>query len=400
MTKIRTAQTVTTAAIIASLLSGCATMEPPRNAVGSLYAHEQESGDGADRILCRTATLPAAINGLTEVPADRLVSAADVVAAGDRLQLTVAGDTARYTGAYVVAGDGSIDLAGGLRIMASGQTIDQLERTLRTTLVERSIVRAINGNIRLQHVEQASLPIAVSGAVFFPGVVRIGERPADTRNTTLANPAAGDLNIGRSLSTALRAAGGVRPDASISDIVVIRGQEWTRIDMAGAMNGAHVSDLRLVAGDQVLIASVGCLQADLVRPSPITMPGIRVFMSNLSRPSGGNGASAIGSDSTSLPYGTRLLQGLVSANCVGGSAMNAGRTAVLISRNPVTGQSVVVSRSIEDLVRGADRDRYDPYLMPGDAIACYDSAAMNLRDVISTLSETVTPVVLLNSVVN
>jgi polysaccharide biosynthesis/export protein len=86
---------------------------------------------------------------------------------------------------------------------------------------------------------------------------------------------------------------------------------------------------------------------------------------------------------------------LVSANCVGGSAMNSGRSAVLISRNPVTGQSIVLSRSVERLVRGADRDQFDPYLMPGDAIACYDSLAMNLRDVLSVVGETTTPYLLL-----
>ena len=78
--------------------------------------------------------------------------------------------------------------------------------------------------------------------------------------------------------------------------------------------------------------------------------------------------------------------------------MNAGRSAVLISRNPVTGQSIVISRSVERLVREADRDAYDPYLMPGDSIACYDSAAMNLRDVVSTVSEAITPYVLFNNV--
>jgi hypothetical protein len=68
-----------------------------------------------------------------------------------------------------------------------------------------------------------------------------------------------------------------------------------------------------------------------------------------------------------------------------------------MSRNPVTGQSVVISRSVEKLVREANRDAVDPFLMPGDAIACYDSAAMNLRDVVSVIGETITPAVLLKN---
>lgn len=77
--------------------------------------------------------------------------------------------------------------------------------------------------------------------------------------------------------------------------------------------------------------------------------------------------------------------------------MNAGRSAVLISRNPVNGQSIVIQRSIEQLVRAPNRDAMDPYLMPGDAIACYDSAAMNLRDIVATISEAASPFVLVKS---
>ncbi|QJQ31142.1 polysaccharide biosynthesis protein [Sphingomonas lacunae] len=384
--------------IPAMLLSGCATMETPRNAPGSLYAREQQARFRPETPQCQVAPVPAEVAGLQEVPVHSLTNAVNSVAEGDRLQLTIAGDTARYTGSYIVSGNGMMELAGGIRVRAAGKTVDALERDLRAELLNRGIVRAVTGNIRLQHVEQAGLPIPVTGAVFGSGIARVGERQADTRSMMVANPASGDLNVNRTLSTALRAAGGVRPDASISDVVLIRGGQWARVDMRGALDGTTVSDVALATGDRIIVGSVGCLQPELVRPSSITIPGIRVFMSNLSGPAQGNGASAIGSESTSLPYGTRFLQGLVSANCVGGSAMNAGRSAVLISRNPVTGQSVVISRSVERLVRGSDRDAYDPYLMPGDSIVCYDSMAMNLREVISTVSASVTPYVLFNSV--
>ena len=110
-------------------------------------------------------------------------------------------------------------------------------------------------------------------------------------------------------------------------------------------------------------------------------------MSNLTRSAGNNAGSAIGNDSTSLPYGTRFLQALFAANCVGGSFMQADRRAVLISRNPITGQSVVIEREIEKMVRSADRDASDPFLMPGDAIACYDSRWTNLSEAISVASQ-------------
>ncbi|PHR75871.1 MAG: hypothetical protein COA64_11485, partial [Henriciella sp.] len=143
----------------------------------------------------------------------------------------------------------------------------------------------------------------------------------------------------------------------------------------------------------VHVPSRGCFQLALARPSRITPPGIRVFMSNLTQPAASNAASAIGEDATRLPYGTRFLQGLVSANCVGGiQATNARRWGVLISRNPVTGESEVIARSIEDLVRRADRDHFNPVLLPNDAIACYDSHVTNVRDVIATVSEAASPV--------
>jgi polysaccharide biosynthesis/export protein len=163
-------------------------------------------------------------------------------------------------------------------------------------------------------------------------------------------------------------------------------------DMTGALNGGPMDDPLLVAGDRVHVPSRGCFQMALARPSRITPPGIRVFMSNLTRPASSNATSAIGEYSTKLPYGTRLLQGLVSANCVGGiQATNAQRWGVLISRNPVTGDSEVVARSIEDMVRRADRDDFNPVLLPNDAIACYDSHVTNARDVIAMVSEAISP---------
>jgi hypothetical protein len=149
------------------------------------------------------------------------------------------------------------------------------------------------------------------------------------------------------------------------------------------MAGGDANDMALQAGDRIFVPSTGCFDPRLMHPGALTAPGIRVYMSNLTRPAASNASSAIGKDTTSLPYGTRMLQALVTMNCVGGSAINSGRRAVLISRNPMTGQSMVIQRAVEDLVRDADRDAWDPYLMPGDALACYDSRMSNFQDVVS-----------------
>ena len=80
--------------------------------------------------------------------------------------------------------------------------------------------------------------------------------------------------------------------------------------------------------------------------------------------------------------------------------MNAGRSAVLISRNPVNGKSIVIKRSVEQLVRNADRDAANPYLMPNDAIACYDSAAMSFVDVVGVLGNVLGPAALIKGISN
>ena len=120
---------------------------------------------------------------------------------------------------------------------------------------------------------------------------------------------------------------------------------------------------------------------------------IRITYSNLSTPAGSNAASIQSYQmSGTVPYGTRLLQGLVNANCVGGTfTTNAHRHAVLISRNPRTMETEVIQRSVEELVRSADRDAINPYLMPDDAIACYDSTVTEVRDVMTLLQTIVLP---------
>ena len=78
---------------------------------------------------------------------------------------------------------------------------------------------------------------------------------------------------------------------------------------------------------------------------------------------------------------------------MGGSrASNAGRYAVLISRNPKTSETEVIQRSIEEMVLSPDRDTINPYLMPDDSIACYDSAITDAREIATTIQTMLNPV--------
>ncbi|WP_457771532.1 hypothetical protein [Phycobium rhodophyticola] len=141
-------------------------------------------------------------------------------------------------------------------------------------------------------------------------------------------------------------------------------------------------DIMLLSGDEVSVPSRQCFQDNLMRPSPISPPGISLFVSNLTQPATGNAVSANSNETRQVPYGTRYLQAAININCVGGAkTTSANRSAVLFSRNPETKVSVVIERNIEQLLRRPERDDFDPYLLPGDAIACYDSSVTNVTEV-------------------
>jgi len=361
---------------------------------------QERLDEGAARQACVPVQAPdSPATGIFVSPAD-LGGDTHLVGPGDRLRLHLAGDEDRLTGVYVLADDGTLGLPGLPPINAAGLTEAGLQVRVAHSLAAHGVIRSNAAFVDLRLIESAGVSVSVSGAVFDAGTVRAGERQSENRVGQREGLASGDANPAKTVATALRAAGGVRPDADVRAIVLERGGRWTRLDLSPMVNGRSDADLAVADGDRLIVASTGCFQPDLARPTPITAPGIRVYMSNLTRPASSNASSAIGKDSTSLPYGTRMLQALVAMNCVGGSAMNDGRRAVLISRNPMSGTGVVIQRDVERLVRNANRDAVDPYLMPGDALACYDSRWMNFQDIVSLVSSAAsvaTPVILLKS---
>ena len=182
----------------------------------------------------------------------------------------------------------------------------------------------------------------------------------------------------------------MRPDADLSRVILKRGSKTYTLNWQGAISGGAVDDVPLLDGDHIYVAEAPCFQSALVRPSQITPPGVRIFMSNVSQPSA---PQSTATNTSGLPYGTRLLAGLVAANCVGGSrSTNAARVAVLISRNPKTSETEVIQRSVEDMVLSPDRDTVNPYLMPDDSIACYDSAVIDAREMALTIQSFINPV--------
>ncbi|QQA44721.1 polysaccharide biosynthesis/export family protein [Pelagovum pacificum] len=290
------------------------------------------------------------------------------------------GEDETFSGDYVVSRDGTIKLPFLSPIAAQGRSTGEIESEIANRLLAGDFYSDMP-RISVRVADFASVTVGVAGAVFEPRAVEIGGVPGDQIDDR-RQAAMGASTEGRNLSAALRAAGGVRPDADISAVEVRRGGTLYTLDMRGVFDGQNAVDIMLITGDEVHVPSRGCFQEDLMRPSPISPPGVSLFLSNLTQPATGNAPSAIGRDVREVPYGTRYLQAVIDTNCVGGArATSANRSSVLFSRNPITGVSVVIERDIEDLLRRADRDDYDPFLLPGDSIACYDSTVTNVGEV-------------------
>ncbi len=384
------------AIVLCASLSGCGEpWEQPTNTVNlnssASYMAErrvmparidQQAGD-AIRWNQERCTTPLALEQGLDIELRLPGEDAMPLSPGDLVRLTLPGNEAP-TGLFKVDTGFvlSFDQLGDLNVR--GMTVQQAEAELSRRLVENRYFRAGHAHIALKLLDRGPIRVRVAGAVFLPGQVVINNKNAQDRDVT-HDTAAGDHALGRAVSNALASAGGVRPDAEITRITLTRRGQRHWVNLGGLLTGDDANDVLLADGDQVEVSSRGCFQLALARPSSITPPGVRTFISNLTTPASSNAQSAVNHEATNFPYGTNFLQALVSGNCVGGiQSTNADRYGVLISINPVTGKSEVIERRIEDLVRRSDRDGYNPIILPNDAIACYDSRVTNLRDVAKT----------------
>ncbi|MCP1199069.1 polysaccharide biosynthesis/export family protein [Notoacmeibacter sp. MSK16QG-6] len=376
--------------VATSLLGGCASMQQVDNreevSEGLSYQAEYRSprrhkGRWRDTAVnqnlkrCGTGgTSSGAQPVAAYIPQDDML-----LSSGDLLTIAVGNDPT-FSGSYEVSQDGSVRLPHLPSIQAKGMAIEAVERKIAAALVSGDIYSAAPPvSVRLQDFAPAR--VYVSGAVFNPGTVDVGGVSGADRDD-LRQTASGGTAESRRLSRALQSAGGIRPDADLSAVRIVRNGRSFTADARGAMQGIPFNDMLLLSGDRIEVDSRGCFQGDLVAPSPVTTPGVKVFMSNLTQPAAANALSAVGKDARELRYGTRFLEAIVGMNCLGGTRwVNADRTAALISRNPLTGQSIVIERKVEELLRHRDRDDFNPFMMPGDALACYDSKQVNLFEV-------------------
>lgn len=310
---------------------------------------------------------------------------------GDMLELFIENGEG-FNGRYILNAQGNVNIPYLKAINLLGLDVYQAAEKIEMALIKAEMFQPATISTSVQVLEWAEIDVVVTGAVFEPGRKRINQKFKE-RHINEKMAAYGDYSSTRFLSEALRAASGVRPDAKLDQVILIRNGWQVEVDMSGILSGDQVNDIPLIAGDQVVVPTTGCFQRHLVRPSQITPKGFRVFMSNLIDSAMSNSNAAVGRYATSLPYGSRLLQAAVSANCVGGKQWtNAPRKIVLASTNPITGQYQVVERSVEELMRQAHNEVQNPYLMPNDAVACYDSDVTNLRDVANFVMDILNPI--------
>lgn len=375
---------IITAAVITVMLAGCATgNHKNRETVVAGTAYQAQYRVNEDKLPPHTLK-SLELNAKkcqSKVTGGGAVAVAEpeLLTRGDLVSVLV-GEDKTFSGKYVISRDGTLKLPHLKGVVARGRTVGEVGDELARRLVAADFYRsAPQVSVRIDDFAAASVHVA--GAVFEPGTVTVGNVSSDNRDTA-RQAATGASTDGRTLAAALRASGGIRPDADLSRVALHRDGKRTVLDLRGAMDGRRFADLMLLAGDQIEVPSRTCFQEKLMAPSPLTAPGVKVFISNLTKPADANALSAIGKDARELRYGTRFVQAVVGMNCVGGArSTNANRYAVLFSRNPITGESIVIERSIEDMMERADRDELDPYILPGDAIACYDSTVTNITEI-------------------
>jgi len=270
-------------------------------------------------------------------------------------------------------------------------TIPAVKKILADELVDQQLIRREAVNVDANVVQWSPVEVFVRGAVFQKGRVSINFFKAEFLELRGLRDG-GDDGQGRLLSFALQQAGGVRPDADLANIQILRHGETIPVDLSGLVHGELVRDIPLIAGDEVVVPSTGRFAKELAAPTQITPPGIRIFIANATAPLFGNSSANITKDETSLPYGSRVVHALTTLNCIGGAqSVNAARRTVLVSKDHITGELSVTERSVQRLLREPNRLDVNPFLMPGDAVACFDSDVSNLRELAKTFGDFLSP---------
>jgi polysaccharide export outer membrane protein len=310
---------------------------------------------------------------------------------GDRIEVSIPNDT-YFARVYEVNQDGNLEIPYLGLLPVIGLEPLEVQEKLSEALIEKKFFPPNRLQLSIQVLIWAPVQVSVAGAVFQPGRILINDPsdpPTITSISTDSRQVTGSYPVWRYLTVAVRAAGGVLPTADLTQVKLVRNNQEQIVDLSGIFAGSPITDIPLIAGDQVVVPPSDRFQPELMRPSQITPPVVKVFVSNLTTP-------AIPVDNQqegiAFPYGARFSQAVISANCAGGIvATNADRKAILIRVDTLSGKTTVVERKVEDLLRNSTSNEDNPPLLPRDGVACYDSDMTNTRDIFRSIAEFLNP---------
>lgn len=315
---------------------------------------------------------------------------------GDRLQITIP-EGKEFSGSYEVNQDGYIEIPYLGNFPVIGLEPEVTTQQLTQAFVQKGLFRRDFIKVNLQVLAWAPVEVNVQGAVFQTGKTTINSHP-DTGDSRQNDILPGDAALKRHLSEAIQSVGGVTPYADLTQVRLIRNHSEQIFDLTGALTGKPFQNPPLIAGDTIIVPKTELFQAHLVRPSSITPPGIKIYISNLTTPANSNSSAGVGagqSGGVSLVYGSRFSQAIIAGNCSGGTrSVNAHRFAILVHTDPLTGKTSTLDRPIEDIMRNSN-DENNPSMMPDDGIACYDSTVTEVRDAFKTLADILNPITFL-----
>ena len=206
----------------------------------------------------------------TPSPLLALARDGDLLAPGDRVKLAVLGDRDELTGEYLIPANGRLVVAGTIEIAAAARPRSAVAAELRARLIAAGLIRDLPDNLHLQIEEAVGVDVSVAGAVFDPGLVNAGraqrgaawqyhDQPSGRRRLTIP---------GARYPPHCAPPGGIRPDAAVTRVFLVRGDAYATVDVGPAFVGGDLVDPQVAAGDRVYRAQHALFPARFRAPQP------------------------------------------------------------------------------------------------------------------------------------
>ena len=311
---------------------------------------------------------------------------------GDRVLLESPYDEG-LNGSYQIDLDGMISIPYILPVYIQGLEPIQAEEIIENQLLKQKYFNYGYSDITLQVQLLAPVNVFVQGEVFNPGRITINKESKDLFDDETPQKT-GDGTVERNLTAALRAAGGITPNADLSEVKVIRKNKTYISDITGVFSGEPFLDLPLLEGDQIIVPKASVPLKDIKRVSQISPLGVKIYIANLSEYVRSNTALSTSNQATSFPYGSRLVHALTSGNCLGGGIIDKDKVVVHGRASRLTGAVEWKRYSVESVLKNSNKqngETSNPLLFNNDLVVCYASAGTSLKDLGKAITEIFSP---------